>query len=138
VYLRAGTAVTTLGTRTWSTLMTNPTAQWMCLVKQSDLSVLAKTQDKTTEAWAANTDKTFTVTGGPYIAPADTLAYIGFVILSNGTGTIGVSATGSVTGYGVAPILAGTSTTGLTDPASLGATAAAVTAVANIYRCWYQ
>lgn len=135
VYLRAGVPITSIGTRTSTTLFTTPTAQWMCLVKQSDLSVLAKTQDKTNEAWAANTDKTFTITGGPYIPTADALAYVGLVAVHGGSDpTFWGSATGNAAINGISPIKAGTSTTGLTDPASLGATAAAITATANVVR----
>jgi hypothetical protein len=139
VYIRARQPVTSLGTRTATVLWTSPTNQWMCLVRQSDLSVLAKTQDKTTEAWAASTDKNFTITGGPYVPAADTLAYIGIVGTHGGTPpTFWVSASGNALVMGISPVKAGTSTTGLTDPASLGATAGAITATVGHYRAWYS
>ena len=104
---------------------TTPTNQWFCLIAQSDRSVLAKTVDATTAAWGANVVKNLALSA-PYTASADIAVYAGIVVVA----ATPVSLRGSVTSNNVftalAPPLAATSTTGLTNPASLGATAAAL------------
>lgn len=133
----AGVTVTTISFFSGNTAAGTPLNQWFCLVRQSDLAVLAKTQDATTAAWVAGTVKTLSLaTGsggtGVYTAPAETAVYVG--ILENAT------TVPSVTGYTLftsdislaSPQFGGNSTTGLTNPASLGATAAALSGTAVI------
>lgn len=136
VELLAGVPVTNLATRTSTTLVTTPSHQWMTLVRVSDRAVLAKTEDRLAEAWAANTKKSFAVAGGPYTPSEDTLAYLGLVTTGATAGTIRCSATGDSGLYAEPPIKAGTSNTGLTVPGDLGATAAAITAIAQLGYGW--
>lgn len=120
--LQAGVAISSITLESVGTAAT-PTHIWGCLVRLSDLAVLVKTADDT-GAWAAATPKTLTFSA-PYTPGADTPAYVGIVQVATTPATvagwnpqIGVSS--------MAPIMAGNSTTGLTDPTSLGATAAAL------------
>lgn len=108
-----------------------PANWWFCLVRASDLSVLGKTADQTTTAWAASTEKTLAITGGPLTFSVETAVYAGILQVAATPSTMGASAAPSVM-IGAAPSLGGNSTTGLTDPASLGATAGAITAAANM------
>jgi hypothetical protein len=103
-----------------------PTNQWFAIVRRNDLAVLARTVDDTTTAWATSTPKTLAITGG-YRPVKDEEVYLGLVVVA--------ATMPNLRGYGsavgvtqIAPILAGNSTTALTNPASLGATAAALTA----------
>jgi hypothetical protein len=115
-----------------STAANTPTHWWFCLVDQA-LNVLAKTADQTTTAWAANTAKTLALTA-PYTPTIDTPVYAGFLM----TATTVISMVGSVTSAGgtghttLTPKLMGQSTSGLTTPASLGATAAAISAISDL------
>lgn len=116
-FLSAGTAAVT------------PTNQWFCLVDQS-LNVLAKTADATTAAWGADALRSFSISGG-YTPVVDIPVYLGIVVVAGTVPTlrqVGITslATGKV------PILAATADTGLTNPASLGATTGALTALPNL------
>jgi hypothetical protein len=108
-----------------------PTHQWFCIVRRSDLAVLAKTVDDTTTAWAPNTFKTLNL-AATLTVPVDTPVYLGVVVTAGTLPTlIGVGPNGTNIGSRP-PLLNGGSTAGLTDPASLGANAAALAAVAGI------
>lgn len=100
-----------------------PTNQWFCLVDQN-LNVLAKTVDNTTTAWAANTVKTLALSA-LYEVVTDMQVYVGIVVVAGTMPSLNATASSSIT-TGLAPVFSGNSTTGLTNPASLGATAAAI------------
>lgn len=122
--LPRGVAINTIKWVSSSTAAVSPTNQWACLVERDTLAVLAKTADKTTEAWGANAVKTFTFSSA-YTPAADTPVYIGLVVVASTIPTLaGLSTPTHVTGD--TPILGGRSTGSLTNPASLGATAAAI------------
>lgn len=106
-----------------------PTNQWFCLVDQS-LNVLAKTVDDTTTAWAANAAKTLSIAGG-YTPATDKAVYLGIVVAAATVPTLTQISIATPVG-GLTPMIAATSTTGLTNPASLGATAGALTALAGL------
>lgn len=129
VILKAGQAYTTMTFDSATTAAGTPTNQWAALVRVSDLSVRAKSADKTTEAWAASTAKSFDLAGGSgaYTPAADELTYPALLVAAT---TVPTMLGWSVTNAPVsnrAPAMGGNSTTGLTNPASLGATAAAIT-----------
>lgn len=124
----AGVTVTNITFVSSSTGAGTPTHWWFCLVDAA-LNVLAKTTDQTTTAWATNTAKTLALTA-PYTPTVDTPVYAGFLM----TATTVITFVGSVVSAGgtghtsLTPKLGGQSTSGLTTPASLGATAGAITA----------
>ena len=134
VVLRAGVQYSSISVITGGTAAGTPLNQWMCLVDTS-LNVLAKTTDDTTTAWATNTRKTLNLST-PYTPAADTPVYVGLVVVATTLPTMRGVVAGSaamVTAHG-APYAAATSTTALTNPATLGATAAALTAAtAQLY-----
>lgn len=129
----AGTAVTSITFVSGTQAAASLTNQWFCLVDTS-LNVLAKTADVTSAAWAANTAKTLTLSA-PYTPSADKAVYAGLVVAGTTMPDLRGIATGAATN-GIAPILAGASTTGLTNPASLGATAGAITASGVLSFCY--
>lgn len=106
-----------------------PTRQWACLVRASDLAVLAKSADAGAAAWAATTLKSFAWTT-PYAPVTDEPVYVGLVVVATTPpslrGQSGSLATAQQRG---APFPAASSTAALTDPASLGAVAGALTAL---------
>lgn len=107
-----------------STAAVTPTNQWFCLVRVNDLAVLRKTTDDTTTAWGAGSNKTLSLSSS-YTPAGDELVYLGVLVVAGTVPTIvGWSINQSVTF--IAPITCGNSTTGLTTPASLGATAAVI------------
>jgi hypothetical protein len=104
------------------------TNRWFCIVDQS-LNVLAKTVDQGAVETTANQLLNLAITGG-YLPPRLLPVYFGIVNVSTNQPDLrAASASFSVGTYAAAPALAGTSTAGLTNPASLGATAAAISAV---------
>lgn len=129
--LPGGVTVNTITFVSATTAAGTPTNQWFCLVDQS-LNVLAKTNDDTTTAWAGNSAKTLTISGG--YTPADDIAvYAGIVVAATTVPTLAVQQLASGSNIAtLAPKLSGNSTTGLTNPASLGATAAAISGNENI------
>lgn len=129
VALEAGDVVNTITLCSGSTALAAGSNQWFCLIRQSDLAVLGKTADDGATAWAANTRKALTLTA-PVTIAADGMYYVGCVVVATTVPTLmGTSTVGQIASQ--APIHSGTSTAGLTNPASLGATAGAVTVSAN-------
>jgi hypothetical protein len=112
-----------------STAAGTPTNQWACLVDLA-LNVLVKSADQTTGAWTALTYKTFTLASA-YTPTVNTPVYAGIVVTATTPPDLrGASSSG---GIGAAlPRLNGNSTSGLTNPASLGSTAAAPSALGPI------
>lgn len=101
------------------------TNQWFAFF-DSSYNKLAVTADDGAAAWAANAKKQLAVAGGPVITGYEGWYYLGIVIvgttppsLLSPTATVGASA------QIAAPIPAGISDTGLTNPASCPATATA-------------
>jgi hypothetical protein len=108
-----------------------PANWWFCLIRASDLAVLGKTADQTTAAWGASTEKTLPIAGGPVAFATDTAVYAGVLQVAATPATLGAASLPAAVN-GIAPALSGNSTAGLTNPASLGANAAAITAAANM------
>jgi hypothetical protein len=108
-----------------------PTNQWFALYDQT-LNKLAVTADDTSTAWAADTAKTLSFSGG-YTTTYAGLHYLGVMVKATTVPTLAGQATrASITG--LAPKTCGLSTGGLTNPASAPAAAAAITAAAaSIY-----
>jgi hypothetical protein len=129
------TAVASITIPSGSTAAITPTNQWFCLVRVSDLAVLRKTADDLTTAWGASVNKTLSLSSS-YTPTADEFVYLGVMVAAGTVPTLlGWSINQSVTF--IAPISCGNSTTGLTTPASLGATAAAIGAAAPLSHYGY-
>lgn len=121
--LLAGVTYTSLSFMA-NTAVVSPLNQWFCLVDQSR-NVIVKTVDDTTTAWGANTIKTLAFSA-PYTPVANIAVYGGIVVVATTPPQLdGVTVNAAV--MALTPIITGSSTTGLTNPASLGATAAAIT-----------
>lgn len=129
--LPAGVPVTSITFLSGNAAIATPTNQWFCLVDQN-LNVLAKTVDDTTGAWSTNAPKTLNLSS-VYTPTVDTPVYLGIMIAATTVPDLRCANASNVP-YQQAPIVCGGSTTGLTNPASLGATAGAITAAnANPY-----
>lgn len=103
------------------------THQWCALVDTS-LNVLRTTADDTVSGtFPTLAEKTFTF-ASTYTPAAPMQAYIGLCLVGTTMPSM-FGFTNSVVITGLAPIISGLSTTALTTPASLGGTAAALTAV---------
>lgn len=101
------------------------TNQWF-VVTDLARNVLAKTVDDGAAAWAGNTLKELAVTA-PVTVVGDTPVYIGLVVAAATVPSIVSTAAVTLSLPTKPPIAWGTSTTGLTNPASLGSVAAAIT-----------
>jgi hypothetical protein len=127
--LPGGVTITNLAFLCGGTGAGTPLNQWFCLVDQSR-NVLVKTVDDTTTAWSAGATKTLALSA-PYTPTSDVAVYFGIVVVATIAPTI-TGVTGGVGLTGIAPIMSGSSTTGLTNPASLGGTANALTASGSV------
>lgn len=109
-----------------------PTNWWFCIVDQA-LNVLRKTADQTTTAWAASTAKTLAL-ATTYTPTSDTPLYAGVMVKATTVPTfVGSVMSAGGTGHtALTPKFAGQSTGSLTTPASLGATAAALTPIGDL------
>lgn len=132
VVLPAKKTVTRITFLSGTTARTPGTNQWFCVVRQSDLNVLAVTVDDTNGAWAANTAKELALSSA--LTPTEDVAvYLG-VVSVGGTppSLIGAVLANAVAANPLtAPIRCGTSSTGLTTPVAVGSTVGAITATAN-------
>lgn len=123
-----GVTVSRVGFVSGATAAVTPTNQFFCIVNALTLAVLAKTADDLTTAWAANTVKEL-VLSAPYTFIEDTPVYIGLVVAAATLPTLAGANLQNAPLAALAPIIAGTSTAGLTTPASLTAVAGALTGV---------
>ena len=131
IYLNAGQIISNIIMSSATTAAGTPTNNILGLY-DANRNLLAQTANQTTAAWAANTIKTLALTAS-YRVPTSGLYYIGYFM----TATTVITAKGGTAKTGgqlaaAAPILHGTSSTGLTT--SLPNPAAAITAgTASIY-----
>ena len=111
-----------------NTAATTPTNQWFAIYDASTRAKLAVTADDTSTAWAANTAKTLTISGG--VTLTEGAYYVGIMVAAAVVPTLyGVSTSASSAVNNLPPIVTGADTTnvGLTTPATAPATAAALT-----------
>lgn len=129
-YLPTGSTVTRIGFVSGTTAAVTPTNQFFCIVNADTLAVLAKTADDGATAWGANALKEL-VLSAPLTVTDDTRIFIGCLVAAATPPTLTGAALFNAAVAGLAPVIAGTSTAGLTTPASLGAAAAAPAANVN-------
>lgn len=106
-----------------------PTNWWFSLV-DTGLGILRLTADQTSTAWGTNTFKTVALTT-PYTVTATGYLYVG-IMMAAGTPINLQVYTSNTTVTGAAPILVGSSTTGMTTPPALPASAGALTPLTNV------
>lgn len=116
IYLKAGQTVSNITASSATTAAGTPTNYFLALYSglQSAPALLAQSANQTTTAWAANTTKTLAMTT-PYKVPTSGVYYIGVMMVATTVMTMkgGTARTGGTLAGG-APIISGTSTTGLT------------------------
>lgn len=125
--LPAGRTISTITIASATQAAVTPTNQWFCLVRSSDLAVLAKTADDLTTAWSTNAVKTLTLAAA-FTPVVNELVWLGVLVAAATTPSLqGWSATNATAQLG------GNSTTGLTTPGSLGASAVSPTPSAGTF-----
>ena len=132
IFLKAGTVVTNICFYSATTAANTPTNQVFGLYDASR-NLLATTNDDTTTAWGANTFKSLDLTS-PYTVPTTGIYYLGLLVVATTVPTYkgGAAKTGGHLS-GVAPLLQGSSSTGLT---ALPSNAAAISSsTASIWGC---
>lgn len=125
IELLAGQVVSTISFFAAGTAGGGMTNQWFSLW-DANRNLLGVTNDDGATAWTIPSRKTLTLTA-PYTVPTSGLYYLGIVVVGSTMPSL-MGASGSAALGGIAPILSGTSNTGLTDPASAPAVANALTA----------
>jgi len=129
IWLVAGTVITSISFSSATTAAGTPTNQLFGLY-DSNRNLLATSADNTTTAWAANTIKTLNLTA-QYTVPSTGLYYLGISVTATTVPTLkGQAAPSASQLKGTAPILNGTSTTGLTS--ALPNPAAAITVTTTL------
>jgi hypothetical protein len=131
IYLTVGQLVSNITLSSATTAANTPTNYFFALY-DANRNLLAQSANQTTTAWAANTVKTLAMTTA-YRVPTSGLYYIGYMMTATTVATLkgGTARTGGQLAN-TAPIIYGTSTTGLTT--TLPATAAAITGTtASLY-----
>lgn len=129
IWLPAGMTITTLYTMSGTTASATQTNRWMALYDQNR-NLLQQGPNSTTTVLAANTLWSSAITS--YTTTYAGIFYIGMMTAATTPNSlIGVTAAGNLAIRNQAPILTGTSTTGLTTTAPNPA--AAITATANSY-----
>lgn len=131
IYLTAGQLVSNITLASATTAAGTPTNYFFALY-DINRNLLAQSANQTTNAWPANTVKTLAMTT-PYRVPVSGAYYIGYMMTATTVATLkgGTARTGGQLAN-TAPIIFGTSTTGLTT--SLPTTAAAISGqTASIY-----
>jgi hypothetical protein len=114
IYLTAGMVCSSISWFSATTAANGPT-HWMFGLYDSSRNLLASTSDQTSTAWGANTIKTVAV-GTPYTVPSTGLYYIGMFMTASSAIITSKGHTAKTGGQlaATAPILHGTSNTGLT------------------------
>lgn len=111
-----------------STAAATQTNAWACITDAAG-SVLAKSVDRAAATLTADSLITFDFTAAPFVAPADGVYYFGICVVAGTLPSMrGRNSHSSVTAQ--APRSCARANTGLTDPASLGASTIAFTAAA--------
>lgn len=131
IYLTAGQLISNITMASATTAAGTPTNYFFGLY-DLNRNLLAQSANQTTTAWAANTVKTLAMTT-PYRIPTSGLYYIGYFMVATTVATLkgGTARTGGQLAN-TAPIIYGTSTTGLTT--ALPNPAAAITGTtASLY-----
>jgi hypothetical protein len=125
VVVRAGVAITSITFGTGGgTAMASPTNQWFGIQDASNEQVVAVTTDDTTAAWANNTTKTLSISGGPWTPGSDMLVR-GLICVAATTAPTLQGLTGSATAQTVlqlAPKSIYRDTTSRTSPVAVGTT----------------
>lgn len=130
IYLPANTLISSITCVSGGTAAGTPLNQWFALY-DSSLNKLAVTADDTSTAWAANAAKTLSF-ATPFTTTYSGLYYIGVMVKATTVPTLAGANTRSAINA-LTPKGQGVSTTGLTNPASAPATAAAITAAAGTF-----
>lgn len=107
-----------------ATAAVTPTNQWCALVDARTSIVLARSVDRTTDAWAANSKQTFTFSGG-YTPPEGTPipAYLVICMVAATPVNLRAMTLAVSSPNGEAPVRTGILAAGHTDPASLASPA---------------
>jgi hypothetical protein len=129
VRLQAGTTVNSISWLSRTTALAGGSNQWFALFN-ANRQCLAVTNDATSAAWASNSVKTLSLTS-PYNVTTTGTYYIGIMVNAATPPSLSGLANASTSMTGIAPILLGTSNTGLTTPFTVGNTATALSAIST-------
>lgn len=115
IHLHAGQVVTNIGFLSAAQALVGGSNQWFALFS-STFALLGVTSDDGATAWGTNAAKVLSLTSA-YTVPTTGLYYLGINVTATTPPSLR-SYTGSSAANGISPKLEGTSTTGLTNPAS--------------------
>jgi len=127
INLKVGMTISSISYYSATTALSGGTNQWFALYSSSR-ALLAQTVDDTSTAWGSNSVKTLALTSG-YTVVTPGLHYVGINVTASTPPTLR-HLVPYVNINGLAPILSGASTTGLTTTAP--ASAAAITASSTL------
>lgn len=129
--LPSGLLITSITFASKTTPGSGMTNQWFALFNNAASPVLLRqTADDTSTAWAANSLKTLTLSSS-FTTTYAGLHYLGIMVAGTVPSLVCVNS-GTTYFASLPPVLTGTSTTGLTTPASFTSPALAPTGVSNV------
>lgn len=134
IRIPAQRTVTSVSVFSGTTALASGSNQWFGLFDTA-LAKLALTTDDTSTAWAGGTVKTLNL-ASPYTPAADTLVLIGALVVAVTPPSLVTPTSGTYPHLFQAPIVGGTSSTGLTNPASCPATVATPAGGASPFYAW--
>lgn len=118
MWLPKGVTISTITFVSMTTALVTGTNQWFALFNGSTRAKLAVTADDTSTAWAANTTKTLTISGG-FVTTYAGHYYIGIMVKATTVPTLSCFSSANINlTEGILPKLSGSCDTGLTNPAS--------------------
>lgn len=132
----AGVTPSSITFTSGGTPATTPTNQWFCLVRRSDLVIVAVTADDGTTAWGGNTRKTLNLSA--WTPSVLTPVYAGVLVVAATVPSLhGLNLNSMAsTLRSLAPVLAGQSSSGLTSPLPVGTVVASPTNQAVFPYCY--
>jgi hypothetical protein len=138
VWMNAGDIITSITVCSATTALVAGTNQWFSL-RSSARVLLKTTADDTSTAWAANTAKTLTLSGGTYAVLTSGYYYIGIMVAAGTVPTlIGTNGVAGINNIALSVSGFDGTNTGLTTPATAPATSAVLTAHSPLPYVYYS
>lgn len=129
--LKAGVTYSSITWVSGGAGITSATNQWFTLVDKASLQTLRTTTDNTSTAWSSSTARTLNLSS-TYTPTANTDAYVGIMVAASTPPNLRTIAI-QTNVASLAPILVGTSTTGMTGPPSDGTSVTALTSIGTAF-----
>lgn len=125
--------INTIHIYTATTAAVEPTHHWVVLLNQNERKILARSADKTNTAINANSKISYALEAGfKPTSSEEPIVYVGYLVTATTTPTLAGIEHGNSFPRNQAPIICGTSNTGLTTPLAVGESVNAITGTSKL------